>query len=200
MASIEKRKFHPLADVLPLIEGAEFERLVADIAENGLLNPITIHEGMILDGRNRERACRAAGVSPRYVQFEGKDPAAFVLSQNLERRHLGPSERAMIAARLATLGNGQRQVGKFAYVPTQEQVAQLAGVSVRSVKSARVVLEQGTPELQEAVIRGRVAVHHAEKAARESPEAQAELLAAVAAGRTFQSWQSNYGRKKRATD
>jgi len=64
MASIEKRKFHPLADVLPLIEGAEFERLVADIAENGLLNPITIHDDMILDGRNRERACRAAGVAP----------------------------------------------------------------------------------------------------------------------------------------
>src|SRR5262245_8547984 len=106
----------------------------------------------------------------------------------------------MVAARLAMLKDGQRQVGNFAHVPTQQQAAQLAGVSERSVKSARVVLEHGTPDLQEAVIRGRVAVHHAEKAARESPEAQAELLAAVAAGRTFQSWQSNYGRKKRATD
>jgi ParB-like chromosome segregation protein Spo0J len=66
-------KFHPLADVLPLIEGAEFERLVADIATNGLLNAITIHDDMILDGRNRERACRAAGVEPRYVEFEGKE-------------------------------------------------------------------------------------------------------------------------------
>src|SRR5262249_18836723 len=94
--------FHPLADVLPLIEGAEFDRLVADIREQGLLNPITMYEGKILDGRNRYRACRAAGVTPRYVEFEGKDPAAFVVSQNLERRHLLPSERAMVAAR--TLG------------------------------------------------------------------------------------------------
>jgi len=82
--------FHPLADVLPLIEGAEFDRLVADIREHGLLNPITVYDGKILDGRNRYRACRAAGVAPRYVEFDGKDPAAFVLSQNLARRHLGP--------------------------------------------------------------------------------------------------------------
>jgi hypothetical protein len=32
--------FHPLSAVLPLIEGAEFERLVTDVAKNGLLNPI----------------------------------------------------------------------------------------------------------------------------------------------------------------
>ena len=60
------------------------------------------YEGIkILDGRNRARACDAAGVTPRYVEFDGKDPAAFVLSQNLARRHLGPSERAMVAARMA---------------------------------------------------------------------------------------------------
>jgi ParB-like chromosome segregation protein Spo0J len=53
-------EFHPVANVLPLIEGPEFDRLVADIREHGLLNPITIHDDMILDGRNRERACRAA--------------------------------------------------------------------------------------------------------------------------------------------
>src|SRR5262245_46086729 len=101
-------KFHPLADVLPLVEGAEFDRLVADIAKHGLLTPITPYQGLMLDGRNRERGCHAAGVEPRYVEFEGKDPAAFVFSQNLARRHLGPSERAMVAARMANLKWGQR--------------------------------------------------------------------------------------------
>src|SRR5260221_9303852 len=55
-------KSHPLADVLSLIEGAEFDRLVADIREHGLKDAISLYQGKILDGRNRERACSAAGV------------------------------------------------------------------------------------------------------------------------------------------
>ena len=102
------KAFHPLADLLPLIGGVEFDRLVDDIAKHGLLNPITLYQDQILEGRNRVRACRAAGVEPRYVEFEGRDPAAFVFSQNLARRHLGPSERAMVAARMAKLRWGQR--------------------------------------------------------------------------------------------
>ena len=68
-------KFHPLADVLPLIEGAEFDQLVADIAKNGLLNPITIHDDMVLDGRNRDRACRAAGAERALAEGEKPRPS-----------------------------------------------------------------------------------------------------------------------------
>jgi N6-adenosine-specific RNA methylase IME4/ParB-like chromosome segregation protein Spo0J len=193
------RKFHPLANVFPLMEGAEFDRLVADIAEHGLLNPITLHDGMILEGRNRYRACRAASIDPIYVPFTGKDAAAFVLSQNLARRHLGPSERAMVAARMVNLKWGQRADRAEGPIGLSA-AAGLCNVSERHIKRATVVLKHGTPELQEAVERGRIAVHFAEKAAREPHEAQGELLAAVAAGRTFQSWQNNHGRKKRAAE
>jgi hypothetical protein len=102
------KPFHPLANILPLIQGAQFDWLVADIGEHGLLNAITLYEDQILEGRNRALACRAAGIEPLYVEYEGKDPAGFVISQNLARRHLGPSERAMVAARMAKLKWGQR--------------------------------------------------------------------------------------------
>ena len=193
------KAFHPLADMLPLVQGAEFDRLVADIAEQGLLNPITLYQGRILEGRNRERACDAAGVEPRYVEFEGKDPAAFVFSQNLARRHLGPSQRAMVAAGMADLKWGQRSDRAEGQI-CLSRASELLYVSERSVKSARVVLEHGIPEMQEAVRHGRLAVYDAEKAARLPSEAQTQFLEAAAAGKTFSAWQTNYGRRERAAE
>ncbi|HWI67605.1 MAG TPA: MT-A70 family methyltransferase [Nitrospiraceae bacterium] len=197
--SMTVKAFHPLAEMLPLVQGAEFDRLVADIAEHGLLHPLTLYQGKVLDGRNRERACRAADVEPGYVEFEGKDPAAFVISQNLARRHLGPSERAMVAARMANLKWGQRSDRVEGQI-CLSKAAQLLGVGERSVKSARVVIDRGIPDLQEAVRHGRLAVYEAEKAARLPENAQKEFLEATGAGKTFSAWQTNYGRKERAAD
>jgi ParB-like chromosome segregation protein Spo0J len=36
-------EYHPSANLFPMIEGEEFERLVESIKEKGLLTPITLH-------------------------------------------------------------------------------------------------------------------------------------------------------------
>ena len=92
---------HPLADIFPPMGRYEYEELRADIVRNGLLTPIVLYEGRILDGRNRYRICQETGITAPIFNYEGDDPVGVVASLNLHRRHLNPSQRAMIAARLA---------------------------------------------------------------------------------------------------
>src|SRR5215472_522452 len=65
---------HPLANMFPMIEGNAFEELKRDIAAQGILEPIRLYQGMILDGRNRYAAGKAVGHSfsvEDFVQWEG---------------------------------------------------------------------------------------------------------------------------------
>jgi ParB-like chromosome segregation protein Spo0J len=91
---------HLAAKLFPLMKEADLGLLVDDIVEHGLREPILVYQGLILDGRNRLRACELAGVEPRFVEWDGVgSPLAIVLSRNLHRRHLNEGQRAIIAAR-----------------------------------------------------------------------------------------------------
>ena len=129
-------EFHPLADIFPLIGGAEFESLAADILANGVLEPIVIYEGQILDGRNRYRAAMSVGVDCPKEEYTGTDPAGYVVSLNIHRRHLTESQRAMSAAKLANMGAGRN----WANLPdktSNAEAAKMLNVSERSVKTAK---------------------------------------------------------------
>jgi N6-adenosine-specific RNA methylase IME4 len=170
--------FHPLADLFPLMEGAEFDELVADIKVNGLREHIvfTVPDEMILDGRNRYRACLKAGVVPTFVPYRGDDPVAFVISANLRRRHLSESQRAMIAAKLATLKRGDNQHSPIGET-SQARAAELLNVGKRSVERAADVRGHGAPELQRAVERGEVSVSAAADVATLPAVEQTEIVA-----------------------
>jgi hypothetical protein len=94
-------KPHPLAALFPDLPSDELAHLVRDIKERGQLEPIILHKGLILDGRNRYRACQMAGVKPQTEEFNPKatkrSPSEFVLSRNLRRRHLSVGQKAAIA-------------------------------------------------------------------------------------------------------
>jgi len=88
-------KNHPAAEAFPMMDDGRYSELLADIRENGQREPITLCDGMILDGRNRYRACLEAGVEPATRDFAG-DPWAFAWSLNGARRDLEDVRRALI--------------------------------------------------------------------------------------------------------
>lgn len=179
---------HPLANLFPLIEGAEFEALCTDIKANGLRQPVLLWRGAILDGRNRYRALLACGMAepddePSALWARGlaedvsrwpqAELARRVISLNLHRRHLDATQRAMIAARMATLSHGGARRGgddgagtpvQGANLPLEISVstaADLLKVSPRSVKAARALEREAPTELVEAASRGEVSLHAA---------------------------------------
>jgi N6-adenosine-specific RNA methylase IME4 len=167
-------QFHPLAEIFPLIEGQEFDELVADIKAHGIREPIWIYDGRIIDGRNRYRAASAAGIECPVRRYTGADPVSFVISLNLKRRHLNESQRAMVAAKLANLQLGDNQHSKGLPIG---RGSELLNVGERSVARAKVVREHGADELISAVERGQISVSAASDVASKSADEQREIVA-----------------------
>jgi|HubBroStandDraft_6_1064221.scaffolds.fasta_scaffold00056_93 N6-adenosine-specific RNA methylase IME4 len=183
---------HKFADIFPLIESYELKELTADIKEHGLIEPITLYEGFILDGRNRYKAAFNAGLWPDssnpplkdhkfFDTFSGSDDEAlsFVMSKNLKRRHLNESQLSMVGGRFEALKQGARtdlvsqdtKSGK-----SKAGAAETVGVSTPSIARARKVLKKGSKKLQAAVDKGDIPVKTAADIADLSPEEQADIL------------------------
>jgi hypothetical protein len=165
---------HPLAEIFPLPGEDDLRALAEDIKQNGQLEPITTFQGMILDGRCRNLACKLAGVEPKFEQYASADPVGFVLSKNVRRRHLTESQRAMVAAKLADMNVGANQYTEG--VPIG-RAAKLLNVSERSVARAKEVLRLGDSDLAKDVESGRRRVSVAAKKCRapgcvQGPEAE----------------------------
>lgn len=198
MKTIAGLKVHPAANFFPLLEGEEFALLLSDIRKNKQLEPVVLHDGKILDGRNRARACAELKLKLKTRTYKGKDPVGFVVSLNLARRHLTESQRAMAAAKIAeaTHGGDRRSSGKSAG-RTQKQAAQVLGTSERAVRQAKRVSMIGTPELVEAVEAGKIAVSLADKLCDLPVKEQRKVVRETLAGAKPAGVVRELNRKKR---
>ena len=156
-------KHHPIAEVWPLMTDAELEQLTADIKVHGLMSPIVIYEGMILDGRNRDLACERAGVSPRYTPYVGDNPVAFAFSCNEARRHMSAGQRAALAVELK---------------PRIEEEARKRQVAAGGDKKSEQAPKSLPTKLSEAIHRANEAKHQAAAMTKSSGTyvAQAEKI------------------------
>jgi RNA polymerase sigma factor (sigma-70 family) len=195
-------KAHPAAAIFPMLPLPDLESLANDIRQHGLLQPIVLHEGMILDGRNRLRACALAGVQPTFAEWSGRgdSPTAWVLAVNLQRRHLNETQRAVVAAKASKLMEAEgrellaRARGPVAMLPksvkrrSRDRAAATANVGSRLVGMARRVLRHGAPELVAALEAGRVRASTAARLTVLDHARQAELVAEGEAAMVRASW------------
>lgn len=153
---------HPLASTFAELSIVDREALHASLATSGQLVPILRHGGLVVDGRERLRWCISEGVEPRFEELpEDSDPLDALLAANLQRRHLTRSQRAMAAARVATLDRGRPKKGQRCTF-TVEEAARRFNISARLVKAARAVLRRRAPALVDVVERGLVSVSRGE--------------------------------------
>ncbi len=169
--------------------GAEYERLRDDIKAHGLREPILVCEGLIIDGRQRYRACCELEIEPELREWDGVGSALdLIVSLNLHRRHLSESQRALIAARLAELyaaeegevrGRRKKSADLRSLLPRGKRSVRAAGVmrvGPRTVELARRVLRSGSAELISAVERDEIAVTLAAEATSLSADMQKEMV------------------------
>lgn len=171
---------HEYAALFPMATDAELQEMAADIRQRGILCPIITLDGKVLDGRNRLRACEIAGATPRFQKYAGADPLADVVSWNLKRRHLTPSQQAGIGADVANMTKsdggkiGAERQGKGAAdlpIPavSQAEAAKMVGVSERLVRDA-VKVKNAAPELHEEIKAGRMTVNAAKQEVKKREE------------------------------
>jgi ParB-like chromosome segregation protein Spo0J len=160
------RQWHPACLLLPEMPEDQFKELVEDIRKNGQREPIIIDEnGIGLDGRNRDRACRELDITTEPVVFAGteEEKIALIMSANIHRRHLTTDQRAAIAAdlveRLKVAAEARQKAGKTLGSDdpkgkATEQAAKVVGVSDSSVKRA-VKRKRTDPQAHEQAKAGK---------------------------------------------
>lgn len=144
----KKYEIHPIADIFPMMSDDELSELAEDIKTNGLIHPIVTKAGVIIDGRNRLRACEIAGIAPEFVEFETDNIEAFIVSVNLARRNLTKGQQAMALAMIypePARGRGKTDLGK--------KGAESASFSYRRIAQARQIL-RSDHDLAQSVLAG----------------------------------------------
>ena len=200
----EQLEAHALAELFPSMTPDEFNALVEDIERHGLIEPIVLFEGQILDGRHRYRACLECGARPRFERFEGSEDEALARSValNLHRRQLSTAQKAALGVTLkqfeAARAAERMRAGVNQHTPSpmeifpggstgtaRDRAGALVSVSGRTIDEAEKIA-QAAPDVFEKIRQGQYQkMTDAKRAARLEPELRAKVHARMDEGAAF---------------
>lgn len=188
-------KDHPIAEIFPLLSNHELKALAEDIKTNGLREPVVTYEGKILDGRNRYRACKLVSVEPQFKAFTGDSPCSFVISLNLKRRHLTPSQGATSVVdaepwldserkKRMSAGGNKKEVGRQKIdMPLRDDFASSFGTNRQYVSDAKEI-KQKAPEKFEKIRTGEKTIREVKREIRREEHKQRVKAAQLKASKS----------------
>lgn len=135
---------HPLSAQYEDLQGQEWLDFLQGIIDHGFdpSRPIILHEGKVLDGWQRYRACQTAKLTPEFAVFVGEDAQSYVDSVNLHRRQLSAAELRKRANDRRDRVMKLREAGDSLRI-ISEKVGASVSTAARDLKKAGVPL--GTP-------------------------------------------------------
>lgn len=120
-------EFHPLANEYEMMTDEELSFIVNRMKAKGFnkKKPITLFEGKILDGRNRYKAAKLAGVEPVFEELPSDgDPQDFVFEENDDRRHREEFTRRRRKLRIARVVEARNAGSTLAEIAEKEGVSE----------------------------------------------------------------------------
>ena len=181
---LKNLKQHPLSAAWPAMQADEFRSLKDSIEIVGIQNPITLFDGMVLDGWHRLKAALEVDMLCPSKLLGDVDPVDFVKAQNDARRNVTASQRALAISAIYSWkpsGQPKNPAPGAALSKTTAELAEMAGTSERTIRQAKVVEAKATPEVKAAVRAGTMSVKSAAETTKPAPESPKPKLTVVAA-------------------
>lgn len=174
---------HEAAALFPLLPMHELNELADDIKKHGLLHPIVMLAGSVLDGRNRLMACKQAHVKPTFEDFDGHgSPTEYALSVNLKRRDLSAGQKASIAEKAEPLfaAEARERMLRGKKDPTEripegearEKAAATVGVNPHYVTDIKRIKKESA-EVYQDVVDGKITIPAAKVKLKLKPKRKA---------------------------
>ena len=153
-----------LRTLLPPLSTEEYTGLEADILRDGCLTPLTIWNGILIDGHNRYEICKKHRLPFRTqnIELENLDDARlWIWKHQSHRRNMTPFERTELALKLkdiiaAKARRHQRHGRKPSDAPidTRNELAGIANVSNGTLHQAKYVVEHADESTKARLRRG----------------------------------------------
>ena len=183
-----------LVRIFPEKPEPEYGALKESIRRLGLLDPILMWRGTVVDGYHRLRACLELGFEPRFdVLSADADPLEIVVGRMGTQRHLNETARAAAAVRAMGKPKPGRPKGSrknranLRGFRTRRWAAKNFRVSERLITTMLKIMDPqsgAVPEVRRALSMGLISANDGLNALEKSPELQMEAMNLIFNGRT----------------